>query len=94
MSTYLSHIGDHVECNVRESLMEVSANHTDPGERVSCVRTCLIEGHHVCQMGQLCMLLLQTHLRDGKRDHEREEEAAGCFKLNFFKLLFIALLHD
>lgn len=47
--------------------MEVAANHTDPGERIPCVGTCLIESHHMGQMGQLCVLLLQTHLREGKK---------------------------
>lgn len=63
MSTYLSHIGDHVECDIGESLVEVAANHADPGERIPCVGTCLIESHHMGQMGELCVLLLQTHLR-------------------------------
>lgn len=62
--THLSHIRDHVECDVRESLMEVAANHTDPRKRVASVRACLIESHHMSQMGQLCVLFLQTHLRE------------------------------
>lgn len=47
--------------------MEVAANHADPGERVPCVGTCLVESHHMSQMGQLCVLLHQTHLRERKR---------------------------
>lgn len=47
--------------------MKVAANHTDPGERVPCVGTCFIESHHMGQMGQLCVLLHQTHLRKGKK---------------------------
>lgn len=81
---YLSHIGDHVECDVRESFMEVTANHADPGERVSCVGTCLIESHHMGQMGQLCVFLYQTHLREAKRGHERETKGSRLFWLHCF----------
>ncbi len=77
ISAYLSHIGDHVECDVGKSLMEVAANHTDPGERVPCVGTRLVESHHMGQMGQLCVLLHQTHLREGKS--ERKRQTADCF---------------
>lgn len=59
--------------------MEVAANHTDPGERVPCVGTCLIESHHMGQMRQLCVLLLQTHLGEGKREHEREKRQTALF---------------
>lgn len=63
ISTYLSHIGDHAEGDVRESLVQVATNHTDPGKWVPCVGPCLIEGHDVSQVGQFCMFLYQTHLR-------------------------------
>lgn len=48
---YLGHVGDHVECNVRESFVEVTANHADPGERVPCIGTSFIQGHHMSQVG-------------------------------------------
>lgn len=42
LNTYLHHVGDHVKRDVGEGLVEVAANHTDPGERVPCVRARLI----------------------------------------------------
>lgn len=69
MTFYLCHVGDHVECDIRESLMEVTADHTDPGERVPRIGTSLIQSHDVSQVGQLCVFLNQTHLR--KRNTEK-----------------------
>lgn len=87
-STYLSHIGDHVECDVGESLMEVATNHTDPGERISCVGAGLIERHHMGQMGKFCVLLLQTHLRE----HERGQSQHTTFKLGCSYVYFSWIL--
>lgn len=45
--TYLSHICDHAESNIREGFVEITAHHADPGKRVPCVRACLIQSHHM-----------------------------------------------
>lgn len=90
ISTYLSHICDHVECDVGESLVEVAANHTDPRERVPGVGPCLIESHHVGQMGQLCVLLYQTHLGGG-RDRKMHQTA---LTIHFFFLSCIAFFYN
>lgn len=63
--TDLSHVCDHAEGDIREGLMQVATNHTDPGERVSGVRPGFIQSHHMSQVRQLCilLLLLQTYLQ-------------------------------
>lgn len=48
--------------------MEITANHTDPGEWVPCIGTSFIQSHHMSQVGQLCVFLNQTHLRSVKRE--------------------------
>lgn len=48
--------------------MEVTANHTDPGERVPCIGTGFIQSHHMSQVGQLGVFLNQTHLRSARRE--------------------------
>lgn len=65
--------------------MKVAANHTDPGERIPCVGTCLIESHHMGQMGQLCVLLLQTHLTEGKT----EKLSLNCNTMLFISHTFL-----
>lgn len=63
--THLSHVCDHAECDVREGLMQVATDHTDPGERVSGVRAGFVQSHHMSQVREFCvlLLLLQTYLQ-------------------------------
>lgn len=65
---HLCHVGDYVESDVRKGFVQVSAHHADPGERVSRVWVRLIQRHHMCQVWQLGILLLQTHLRNIQHD--------------------------
>lgn len=61
-SPHLSHVSNHAECAVAESFMQVSAHHVDPGEAVSCIGVCFVEGHHMGKVGQLRVLFLKANL--------------------------------
>lgn len=90
---YLCHVGDHVEGDVRESLMEVTANHTDPREWVPCIGTSLIESHHMSQVGQFCVFLNQTHLRSAKREKVRRH-LVDLFKLKYLNTFYQNVFHQ
>lgn len=46
-TAYLSHICHQTECDVRKGLVQVAANHVNPREGVSGVRTSLVQCHHM-----------------------------------------------
>ena len=62
MYTNLSHISDHVKSDIAEGLMKIATHNIDPGETVSCVGVCFVQGHHMGQVGQFSILLLKAYL--------------------------------
>ena len=62
-SSYLSQVGDQVQGDVSEGIVQVSADHVDPVAAVSGVAVRAVEAHHVGQVREGGRLLLRTHLR-------------------------------
>lgn len=61
-AAYLGQVGDQVEGNLSEGIVDVATDHVDPVGAVAGVAVRAVQAHHVGQVGECGGLLISTYL--------------------------------